>query len=156
MKAGWVDGKVNGGKNSEPVRKSPLGKSLNMRDSVFTKTTFKIALLFNVQLLGWSVTQNPRELWQTVKILTTLACIAWNRPRKTEAHPSMFMSECSIPYCVTAKVVFYLSCRSQERRHTLDIVRPVSSRILDKPPFVQAERPTVDKVVCLIKLDVLL
>lgn len=34
---------------------------------------------------------------------------------------------------------------SQERRHTLDIVRPVSSRIPDKPPFVQAERPTVDK-----------
>ncbi|XP_008411004.1 SLIT-ROBO Rho GTPase-activating protein 3-like isoform X2 [Poecilia reticulata] len=34
---------------------------------------------------------------------------------------------------------------SQERRHTLDTVRQASCRIPDKPPFVTAERPTVDK-----------
>ncbi|XP_047225573.1 SLIT-ROBO Rho GTPase-activating protein 3 isoform X3 [Girardinichthys multiradiatus] len=35
--------------------------------------------------------------------------------------------------------------RSQERRHTLDTVRQGSCRIPDKPPFAQAERPTIDK-----------
>ncbi|PWA32904.1 hypothetical protein CCH79_00016411 [Gambusia affinis] len=35
--------------------------------------------------------------------------------------------------------------RSHERRHTLDTVRQASCRIPDKPPFVTAERPTVDK-----------
>ncbi|XP_014888787.1 SLIT-ROBO Rho GTPase-activating protein 3 isoform X1 [Poecilia latipinna] len=34
---------------------------------------------------------------------------------------------------------------SQERRHTLDTVRQASCRVPDKPPFVTAERPTVDK-----------
>ncbi|KAM4571462.1 LOW QUALITY PROTEIN: SLIT-ROBO Rho GTPase-activating protein 3 [Fundulus diaphanus] len=34
---------------------------------------------------------------------------------------------------------------SQERRHTLDTVRQTSCRIPDKPPFAQAERPTIDK-----------
>ncbi|XP_005806279.2 SLIT-ROBO Rho GTPase-activating protein 3-like isoform X1 [Xiphophorus maculatus] len=34
---------------------------------------------------------------------------------------------------------------SQERRHTLDTVRQASCRIPDKPPFVTAERPAVDK-----------
>ncbi|KAM4737608.1 LOW QUALITY PROTEIN: SLIT-ROBO Rho GTPase-activating protein 3 [Anableps anableps] len=34
---------------------------------------------------------------------------------------------------------------SQERRHTLDTVRQASCRIPDKPPFVPAERATVDK-----------
>ncbi|XP_026223335.1 SLIT-ROBO Rho GTPase-activating protein 3 isoform X1 [Anabas testudineus] len=34
---------------------------------------------------------------------------------------------------------------SQERRHTLDTLRQGSFRPTDKPPFGQAERPTVDK-----------
>ncbi|MEQ2185099.1 hypothetical protein GOODEAATRI_014757, partial [Goodea atripinnis] len=46
--------------------------------------------------------------------------------------------------------------RSQERRHTLDTVRQGSCRIPDKPPFAQAERPTIDKVIYPTNLDVLL
>ncbi|XP_029974091.1 SLIT-ROBO Rho GTPase-activating protein 3 isoform X2 [Salarias fasciatus] len=34
---------------------------------------------------------------------------------------------------------------SQERRHTLDTVRQTSFRPTDRPPFVQPERPAVDK-----------
>ncbi|XP_054464927.1 rho GTPase-activating protein 4 isoform X2 [Anoplopoma fimbria] len=37
--------------------------------------------------------------------------------------------------------------RSQERRHTLDTVRQVGFRPPDRPPFVQADRPAVDKEV---------
>ncbi|XP_015236327.1 PREDICTED: SLIT-ROBO Rho GTPase-activating protein 3-like isoform X5 [Cyprinodon variegatus] len=37
--------------------------------------------------------------------------------------------------------------RSQERRHTLDTLRQGIGRIPDKPPFAQAERPTIDKEI---------
>ncbi|XP_038125538.1 SLIT-ROBO Rho GTPase-activating protein 3 isoform X1 [Cyprinodon tularosa] len=36
---------------------------------------------------------------------------------------------------------------SQERRHTLDTLRQGIGRIPDKPPFAQAERPTIDKEI---------
>lgn len=58
-----------------------------------------------------------------------------------------FRNEHLVLSCLTDRFACdLLSCRSQERRHTLDTVRQGGFRPTDRPTSGQAERTVVDKV----------